>query len=200
MKKTVLGLLLALVVQIAGAQITSMQPNESEKKEEQWKIDLKKNRFEAGADLLWLINGNFLPDYMLQFKIHTIKDQKRQGAWRFRVGTNTTLNDKIEHQSISAYSNVLNIITDVGYQWNLIKNKLLIFYGTDLHFAHKNLIYDRVQSESNSDILTNHQEKTTMFGIKSFLGMSYFISPHFSFSLDSHIVLRHINYFYFTNL
>lgn len=139
----------------------------------------------VGTDLLWLIDKNTLPSTTLFVKRNVQPENKKPGALRMRVGLGF---DTIERSLTSGQPSLyeakgFDILTRLGYEWQIQRGKHQIFYGSDLHLEY-NYRYTTVyvpETQAKDEV----ESRNWNIGPVVFIGYQFFLTSQISFSTEA---------------
>lgn len=146
--------------------------------------------WEAGVDLLWLINKNNVPASGLFLRRTKPTSFGHYNAWRFRFGLDSEYKErKVVSSNLPTDSTfVIRPTLGIGREWGRKKGKYSYFYGVDLsgsYFRQKSDFFPLPQSDS---ILFNRIIKQFDIDINLLIGFKYQVTDNISLSIESHLV------------
>lgn len=141
-----------------------------------------------GTDLIYEYYYEYIPQPELQVgvKLHNAK-----GA--FRLATNFQyFNNTYENTSGSTNKSKVNNLgfqLNLGYEWELTYNRVVIYYGADLSTS----IDTRKVSQENYNSTNDSKYNEFGLGINPLLGVNCFITPNLSVGTEVKFTAEYIN-------
>jgi len=111
-------------------------------------------------------------------KFHNPKGAVRLAA---EFGYNSRKYDNGDNSANSSSYKTLEAGFDAGYEWHSTFNRVNIYYGFDLSFAHAN--YKSINTvNSNEEYTTKSGEMS--YGVSPLIGVNFFITPNLSIGTE----------------
>lgn len=198
-KKITLLLIIIVTVSVFTAKAQSSLPDTAYYSRQKWEI---------GTDLLWLINKNTIPASNIFIRRNVTYGENKLGAFRLRLGFNYNSKDFAEVNTIGQefpdYTIDYTVYSRVGYERQKPMGKFQLFYGADVQMQ-----YVRHKDEKTKYIGTQPDAypETTLIrqntfepGLIGFIGIKYFLSPHFAVSseINTGLYFQHFKYYLIT--
>ncbi len=139
----------------------------------------------------YVYNGSLVLPYYLYYDfaqprtklIAGIKFHNPKGAVRLAVefSYNGGKYDNGDNAANSSSYKILEAGFDAGYEWHSTFNRVNIYYGFDLSFAHAN--YKSINTvNSNEEFTTKSGEMS--YGVSPLVGVNFFITPNLSIGTE----------------
>lgn len=151
-------------------------------------------KWEAGTDLLWLINKHNLPATTVFIRHHFDRLNRMPSAIRVRLGFGLDGRDVRPYHGTQVvdYYDGFSPYLRAGYEWHVPKGNLQLYYGADALLAYwvKNT-HDVTWVDYNQpngemwEMTTHAKEFQWNRGIIGFAGVKYFLSPQISLSAEA---------------
>lgn len=140
-----------------------------------------------GSDLIYDYYYDYIPQPELQVGV---KLHSKKGA--FRLGTNFQYyNNTYENTSGSIEKSKVNNLgfqLNLGYEWELTYNRIVIYYGADLSSS---ILTRKVNQESYYTIESKYKE--VGLGISPLIGVNCFITPNLSVGTEVKFTAEYIS-------
>ncbi|HEY9114591.1 MAG TPA: hypothetical protein VIN10_07810 [Bacteroidales bacterium] len=141
-----------------------------------------------GSDFIYDYYYEYIPQPELQVGVKLHNDK---GA--FRLATNFQyFNNTYENTSGSTNKSKINNLgfqLNLGYEWELTYNRIVIYYGADLSTA----INSRMLSQENYNSTNDSKYNELGLGINPLLGVNCFITPNLSVGTEVKFTAEYIS-------
>jgi hypothetical protein len=148
-------------------------------------VDIPRKTWDAGTDLLWLINKNTLPATSVFVRYNVSHKYSLPGAIRLRVGIDLSLKDSITiypppKDNINHFAPFVRL----GYEWQHRKGRYEFYYGADMQVSYSSLRLKQIVY-GTQNYSYDGKFKRLEIGPVGFAGMKFFLSEHISFSAEA---------------